>query len=122
MDNLNDAFDTLGIETEDIGDTHEKLSAEAKEADISINDTRQQVIESGKLFYGLSAMDRDQAVLESVVPKAYRDACFNSDKIKENIRTQYKESNKLYKVYRFNDYVTLCNTSLSTLRMKHLPD
>lgn len=122
MDFLDTLFDSVGVSTETIADTHEKLNVEAKSADMIINANSKKSDKSEALFYGLTNADRDQAVYEKIVPSAYRDACFDENKIKNNIRLQYQKSGGLYKVYRFKEYTEICNTILSSIRMKRLPD
>jgi hypothetical protein len=120
LDNLDEALDSLGMKTESLDDTHEKLNAEAETADMHINEIRQIVNESEKLAYGLSKEDRYQAVAEFIVPKAYQEAEFNVEKIKDNIRAQYLRSS-LYKTEKFPKYIKICDEILSSIRMKQLP-
>lgn len=120
MDNLNDAFDSLGIETEELGDTQNKLSEEAEENGFHVNQTHYKETKSQKLFYGLTSVDRDFAVKMFVVPAAFRDASFDIEKIRENIKVQYQRS-KMYKIYKFSSYTNICEQILSTIRMRNLP-
>lgn len=122
MDNFDSAFESVGVNTESLKDTHDKLNIEAESNDMTINKQTQRSDNQEALFYGLSNADRDQAVYERVVPAAYRDACFDEDKIKNNIKAQYQKTGGLYKVYRFNDYTDICKQILSTIRMKRLPE
>lgn len=122
MDNFDKAFEDVGVDTESLRDTHEKLNVEADSVDMKINVNSKKSDKSEALFYGLTNADRDQAVYEKIIPSAYRDACFDENKIKNNIRLQYQRSGGLYKVYKFKDYTDICNTILSSIRMKRLPD
>lgn len=120
MDNLNDAFSTLGMNIENLDETAEKIIRET-DNEIGVNVSTPRESKSDILIHSLTNADRDQAVYEQLVPKTYRDAYFNRDKIKENIKAQYQKS-KLYKVYRFDEYATTCESILSLIRMKMLPD
>jgi hypothetical protein len=120
MDNFDNALDSIGLEVESVKNTHEKLEEESKESGMGINQQRQASGNSQKIFYGLSCNDRDQAVKEFIVPKAYENASFDIEKIKDNLREQYLK-NKIYKVKKFDKYTGICQEILSTIRMKQLP-
>lgn len=120
MDTFDDAFKEAGIATESVAETYDKLKTEADSADMNINEKRQRFEQSQKLFYGLSNSDREEAVKEFIVPRTYINASFDVEKIKNNIRAQYKKSS-IYKVYKFSDYTNICEEILSTVRMKQLP-
>lgn len=122
MDFFDRAFESVGVNTESLNCTHEKLNTEAESLNMTINKETERTQREEALFYGLSNADRDQAVYEKIIPAAYRDACFDENKIKSNIKTQYQKSGGLYKVYKFKDYTDICNTILSSIRMKRLPD
>ena len=137
MDNIfEQAFNEFGIKLDDMKSIPKQVEGEIEDArrqaeknggipseisDITLNRNQRTIMEPGTPFHVLSGAERDQAVRERIVPQSYRDATFNIEKIKENIRAQYK-LNKMYKVYKFNDYANVCNNILCTIRMKQLPD
>ena len=121
MDNFEQAFENLGIETEDIEDTHKKQVESSKENDLYIAYENEKK-EPHKIFYGLTAEDRKLAVDLSIVPKSYKDANFDPNKIKENIARDFMKYKGLYKVYNMNTYVETCMGILSALRCGELPN
>lgn len=116
-----DAFEELGIGTEKMEDTQKKMVEEAKEIGIDLKHTRLDKEEAGKILYSITDKDREQAVYEKLIPEAYKNASFNIEKIRANIRGQYYKCNKLYKVYRFNEYASICEKILSMIRIRELP-
>lgn len=121
MDILDAALDSVGVNTEDLEETSKKLVDEAKENGLETYTKEDEANRAEKIFYGLTKADRDQAVVEFVVPEAYKDSSFDVDKIRENLRLQYRKSKGMYKVYRLSDYLQVCQEILSTIRMKKLP-
>ncbi len=121
MANFEDALDSLGIETEDIEDTRKKNIEYAKESRMQVPYESEHK-EPHKIFYGLQPEDRNLAVQLSIVPKSYKDAQFDPDKIKENIARDCTKYKGLYKVYNMNAYVETCLGILSALRCGELPN
>lgn len=119
MNNMEDFFDSVGLKTESLSDTSKKLETEAEEAGLQTHIKKEE--KQHEIFYGLTNSDRDQAVYEGVIPKTYKNATFDIEKIKDNLRLQYKRSGGLYKIYRLPAYTDLCLEILSTIRMKRLP-
>ena len=78
MDSLENALEMLSVKVESIADSSKKLTDEVKDTDININKGIREVEKCQKIFYGLTPADRDQAVYERVIPKAYRDVQFDS--------------------------------------------
>lgn len=116
MDSFDATFDNIGITTENIEDTEKKLNKECEEAGI---DTYMKDEEQHKIFYKITGADRDQAVYEFVIPKAYRNATFDAKMIKENLK--YMFSRERRKIINFSGYMETCNGILSAIRMKKLP-
>lgn len=116
-----DAFEELGIGTEKMEDTQKKMVEEAEEVGIDLKHTRLDKEEAGKILYSITDVDREQAVYEKLIPEAYKNASFDIEKIRANIRGQYYKCNKLYKVYRFNEYASICEKILSMIRIRELP-
>lgn len=116
-----DAFEELGIGTEKMEDTQKKMVEEAEEIGIDLKHTRLDKEEAGKILYSITDKDREQAVYEKLIPEAYKNASFDIEKIRANIRGQYYKCNKLYKVYRFNEYASICEKILSMIRIRELP-
>lgn len=121
MDVFDEALESVGVSTEKISETHSKIGEEVQGTDIKVNEQRNNVTESQSLFCCITAKDRDQAVYEKIIPQGYKDAYFDIDKIKRNIRAQYIKTGKLYKVYKFDEYANVCQEILSTIRMGMLP-
>lgn len=116
METLDNALDIIGIETKD---NTKDIINEAKESGMNISVDNKKKAEP--LMYKISNADRDLAVNTCLIPKTYRDAAFNVDKIKTNLKKQYVKTNKLYRVYKFSEYVSVCEGILSCLRAKQLP-
>lgn len=121
MGSIDDAFDTIGITTEVAKDTHKRLEGEAGAANIALNKASTEQYSSDNLVYRLTAADRDQAVREGIIPKSYRDATFDLEKINTNLKIQYSKLGKWYGVYELEKYVQICQELLSAFRMKRLP-
>ena len=119
MFDIDSALDTLKVETELPAETNLKIKEEAEKAGMNIKYTEKE--KQHKIFYGLTEADREQAVIEGIVPKSYKYASFDIERIRDNLRAQYKRSKGLYKVYRLDKYSQICLEILSTIRMKKLP-
>ena len=121
-DMLDDVLDNLDIDVEKAEDTSSKIDEELGK-DTSLDTA--SVKEPHKIFYGLSKEDRELAVKLQVVPRAYANATFDVDKIKENIirSMSYSPSSHLptKKIYKFNEYIDTCYGILSSIRMRQLP-
>lgn len=119
-DSFDSVFDTMGVETEPLKETSTKLEESAEKAGMTIHYDPEKD-KNHKIFYGLTVEDREQAVIESLVPEVYKNSAFDIDKIKDNLKLDYKEHNHLYKVINFNEYTQTCNGIISAIRMKKLP-
>lgn len=115
------AFDSFGMETENIASTGDKLRVEAKDNGIETFGVENRSKDRGKLFYGLTDYDRQQAVDEFIVPMAYKNATFDIDAIKQNLKAQWIKHGKIDTVHKFKQYTQVCNEILSCVRMKMLP-
>lgn len=121
MGNIDDAFDTIGIKTEVSNDTHKRLEVAANETNMSLNTSVGEQYSTDSLVCSLTAADRDQAVREGIIPKSYREATFDTDKINANLKVQYSKLGKWYRVYDIDKYINVCKELLSAFRMKRLP-
>jgi hypothetical protein len=110
MIDIDDALDNLDVD-------NSKIIIEANKFGFST----QKIEKQHKIYYGLTEADRELAVYENLIPKAYKNATFDIDRIKENLQNQYKRFNGAYKIYRLSDYTQVCTEVLSNIRMKHLP-
>lgn len=120
MDMLDNAFDSMDIDVESVSDTSKKLIEEAEEAGLNLYGTEKEV-KQHEIFYGLTDDERELAVKECIVPRTYKYASFDENKIKDNLKAQYIKTKGLYKVYKYKDYLELCMGILSSIRMKQLP-
>ena len=124
MSNIALAFESLGIDIESIDDTNKKILGEAEENDINIGQKNENRNDVRLQTFRITAEDRHIATELQLVPKAYENATFDVDKIKENIKGLYvnKSTRKITKkVKGFNDYVSICNGILTALRVGKLP-
>ena len=64
---------------------------------------------------------RDLAVRTKLIPENYRNVRFDENKIRENLREQNKRSARMYKIYRFKQYISICSEILTALRQGVLP-
>lgn len=115
----------LGIKKSGIKETVRQIKKEAVDSGrLNADALREDVREIGadKLLYKLTESNRELAVNQCLIPKSYKYAEFNIERIKANIREQFNTSKGLYKVLRFNEYTELCYNILSTVRMKKLPE
>jgi hypothetical protein len=117
---VDDAFNDLDISTDE---SNKQVANEAK------NDSSLHVVVTGsennktpdKIVTTLTPADRDLAVKLGLVPKPYRDAAFDLDRIKRNLKAQYKRLNRLYQIRRIDDYISVCTEILTSIRLKQLP-
>lgn len=121
MDILDSTFDNIGVTTEDIEQTAKKLSSECKESGLQTFNDNTKDDKIHEIFYGLTEDDRKQAVDEFIVPKPYKNSTFDIERIKNNLREQSVKNNKLYKIFKLQEYEQICNGILSSIRMKKLP-
>lgn len=126
MDILNDSLDlienalsTAGVTTEDTNDTNDKVEKAAEQIGMTVVKQNKEA-EQHKVFYDLSDADRDLAVYEGLIPKAFRNSKFSSDAIKDNLKAMWKKDST-FRIHRFKEYESICNGILSALRMKQLP-
>lgn len=117
-----DALDTVVesfLKIEDTNKTLKKLEEEGVELL-----TNKQKDKEHKIFYGLSEDDRALAVYQSIVPKAYKYATFDTDRIMSNLINQYKRRKGMYTIsgIKYNKYLQICQGILSSIRMGKLPD
>lgn len=116
MSEIDDAFESAGVKTDN---SSKELMDSAKDAGMKVEVNKKE--EAKQIVYNILPSDRDLAVNMYIVPEKYRNAYFDVDKIKANLREQYTKNGKLYKVYKFNDYVSVCTAILSNIRMHVLP-
>lgn len=121
MDNFDSAFEKAGFSIESSDDTYLKLKKETEGKNIAVNESTKETVISNSFVTELTEIDREQAVRESVVPKNYKGATFDLEKIKTNIKNQYIKTGRIYKIHKFNDYVGICQSLLTAFRMKKLP-
>lgn len=118
---MTDIFDSIGVETETLKETNNKLYNETKELGIDIKYSPNPNEDKKKGFTALTKEDREQAVIESIIPAAYKDADFDEEKIKNNIAAEYKRLNHLYEVHKFKEYIQLCNGIKASLQLREIP-
>lgn len=111
---LNDKLDMFGLSVEEVNNTKTKISEYSQEKP-KIH------TEKGFTFKGLSDIDRQQAVKEFIIPESYVDAYFSIEKIKSNIKDQYKKTGKTYLTFNFSTYERVCNDILCSIRLRQLP-
>lgn len=58
---------------------------------------------------------RELAVKIGLVPKAYRNASFSKDKIKDNVTKMQNASGHKFKVINFDSYTSLCDKIINTI-------
>jgi hypothetical protein len=122
MDFLDNTFEEMGITTEEVSETNKKLQSECKEVGMQVTESidNSENHKQNKIFYGLSTDDREQAVKEFIIPKAYMNASFSSERIRDNLRELYPRDSR--RTRGFDEYEATCNGILSSIRMKNLPD
>ena len=125
MDILNDVFRETGL-FEDNSESVEKMKIEGAEngldviVDIETDEKKKQERIDAKYII-ITDIDRQQAVDEAVIPKVYKQASFDKDRIKENLKIQYNK-NKLYKIKKFERYISVCFGILNTFRTRQMLD
>lgn len=109
-------LDNIGISVKE----PDNILKEAKEANINLISSEKEkdiTIES----FMLRQSDRDIAVKRRLVPENYRDAKFDENKVRNNLITQHKKSNRIYRIFGFDKYMSVCNEILSSIRVNKLP-
>lgn len=92
-------------------------------AELGLNDNKHVI--KAQRQHGLEPLtDRDRDIAEKLglVPKNFRDAFFDVDRIKNNLKIAYDRSKGIRLTYNFSDYVELCDGIISTIRLGELPD
>ena len=118
---LDSALESIGITVEDIASTVEKLRDNTEEgSNVVVSATEEEKNKRFFIMTGVSEADRAQAVADYIVPNAYRNAEFDTERIKQNIRDA-RAREKIYKVRNFSKYADVCNKILTGLRMDKLP-
>lgn len=115
-----DIIDSMGVKTEDISETSKKVSEACKE--VGMKAFVKEEVKPEKILYKISKSDREQAVIESIVPEIYKESRFDIDRIKANLVEQKKRNKELYKIYKFPDYTSTCIGILSAIRLGQLPN
>jgi hypothetical protein len=117
--NVDNAFDELGIKTDT---SNQKVADEAsKDESLRVIVTSTNDRPAQKLVVRLTDDDRDLAVRTNLIPSAYRNVSFDVDRIRENLKVQYKRFNGTYVIKKLSDYTTTCTEILSAIRMHQLP-
>lgn len=116
-----DIFEEMGVKVETTEETNKKISTACKEIGMQTFEIKEDN-KQHEIFYGLQDCDREQAVIESIVPRVYKNSRFDTEKIKDNLIEQNKRNKGLYKIFKFPDYIETCNGILSAIRMKKLPN
>ena len=115
LNNIDDAMNNLGLKTDS---SINALKKQGKD-DGFLVDTDEEI--KAKPIVCIRDNDRVMAVKRDLVPSKYKEARFNSDVIKLNLRKQYTKYKGLYKIYNFNNYLGVCNEILSNIRSGQLP-
>lgn len=116
-----DLDDAFGTPTNTIELEKQRLT-EMREAGLYIPADKKEKQERRVLMLGLTDADRRQAVFERLVPEAYMNCAFDINKIRRNISEAYNKGGRLYKVFKFKAYESICTSILTTIRMGKLPD
>lgn len=122
MDEIDNLIENAGFRVESSDDTFTKLKEETQGTNISVSENKKADMLANSLVTSLSNADRDQAVIECIVPKSYRDATFDVDKIKANAASQYVKTGRMYRLHKFNQYIGICESLLGAFRTKRLPE
>lgn len=96
-----------------------EIKEEASKIGISVN-TEKEIEKANKMEL-ISNDYRDLAVRIKLIPENYRDVRFDESKIRENLREQNKRSARMYKIYRFKQYINICSEILTSLRQGVAP-
>ena len=125
MDILEKVFMETGL-FEDNSESLEKMKVEGVEngldiiVDVESEEKKKQERIDAK-YITIDDIDRQQAVDEAIIPKVYKQSTFDRDKIKENLKVQYSK-NKLYKIKKFERYISVCFGILNTFRTRQMLD
>lgn len=114
MDELEKLFNSSTVD--------ELLSTEAEENGLAtLNKTK--ITDTDKTLQSdIKETTADAAVAKSLVPLRYKDAKFDSDRIKASIMEDMKRKHNMYSVEKFYKYEETCYGILSQLRTGSLPD
>ena len=125
MDALENIFREIGV-IEDNSESIEKMKTEGNEngldivVDIESEEKKNRERIDAK-YIMIGEIDRQQTVDEAIIPKVYKQASFDKNKIKENLKIQYSK-NKLYKIKKFERYISVCFGILNTFRTRQMLD
>lgn len=112
--NMDNMFDELEIKTK----ANSSIVKEIKnETDIKVNTEPEKA--ERKLIIVTNA-DRELAVSAELIPECYKDSKFDSNMIKSNIKKML-ENNPTIKIVNFNNYVDICSSILTGLRLGQVP-
>lgn len=114
---VDNALDILGLET---SNEEENIKKEAQELKLNVEvgiETEPKAVKE----VVLTEEDRKRAVYRKLVPEHYKDARFDENSIKANLRIQHSRSRGLYIVKHFDEYIKTCNEILTNLRLGKLP-
>lgn len=119
---LDNALESIGIKVEDTTGMVEKLRDNTpNDSNMVVSATDEEKLKRFYIMEGVSEADRAQAVTDYIVPFAYKNAVFDVERIKSNIK-KARTREKLYKVKNFAKYQEICEKILNGLRMDKLPD
>lgn len=96
-----------------------QIKNEASKIGIDLNSEKD--VEKADKINIISNDYRDLAVRTKLIPENYRNVRFDENKIRENLREQNKRSARMYKIYRFKQYISICSEILTALRQGVLP-
>ena len=105
---LNSLFEKSGIEVENDAALRRKEEFSKKASYLTMSKESSEDL-------------RDAAVRLGVIPKVYRDARFDTDKIHDNIVKQQNASGHKFKVVRYDDYCNICNSLIATIGSGSIP-
>ena len=117
MSDVDNVFDNFGIKTESSKEIVNNISGKLRD---EVN--TDEKLTPKPLLTDLTHDNRYLAYQKNLIPKSYMDAKFDETKIRSNVSRQYNKEKGLYLVYKFNNYISVCNDVLSTFRMGMLPD
>lgn len=114
------ALEELKIDTSVNNEFIQSINDECEEAGAEA--CSKKANETKKMLCEIKEMDKELAVKLRVIPRAYKYATFNIEKIKENIIEQNKKTYGIYKIQNFQAYTQICLGILSTLRAGAVPN
>lgn len=114
------ALDELNINATVSNELIQEVNKESAEANVQTYSKKAN--EAGNILCEVKEMDRELAVKLKVIPKNYKYASFDIDKIKENIIEQNKKTYGIYTIKKFNEYSQICLGIISALRTGALPN